>query len=67
MAAPNPWRREDVEAVLTGQVNISLAGFTLRIKKEKLHFGVWRIGMLATDSESGRQFLTWSDKEMVVK
>lgn len=67
MASPNPWRREDVEAVLTGQVNISLAGFTLRIKKEKLHFGVWRIGMLVTDSDSGQQFLTWSDKEMVVK
>lgn len=67
MAAPNPWYREDVEAVLTGQVNISLAGFTLRIKKEKLHSGIWRIGMLATDSVSGQRFLTWSDKEMVVK
>lgn len=67
IATPNPWCREDVEAVLTGQVNVSLAGFTLRIKKEKLHSGVWRIGMLATDSESGQQFLTWSDKEMVVK
>lgn len=66
-AAPNPWRREDAEAVLTGQVNISLSGFTLRIKKEKLHSGVWRVGMLLTDAESGRQFLTWSDREMVVK
>ena len=66
-AAPNPWRREDAEAVLTGQVNISLSGFTLRIKKEKLHSGVWRVGMLLTDAESGRQFLTWSYREMVVK
>lgn len=67
MASPSPWCRADVEAVLTGQVNVSLAGFTLRIKKEKLHFGHWRIGMLATDSESGQQFLTWSDRELVVK
>lgn len=66
-AVPNPWYREDVEAVLSGQVNISLAGFTLRIKKKKLHSGRWRIGMLATDEMSGRQFLTWSEKEMVVK
>ncbi|MDE5931391.1 MAG: glycosyltransferase family 2 protein [Lachnospiraceae bacterium] len=66
-ADPNPWCREDVEAVLSGQVNISLSGFTLRIKKENLHSGIWRIGMLATDVDSGRQFLTWSDKEMVVK
>lgn len=66
-ASVNPWFREDVEAVLTGQVNISLAGFTIRIKKEKLHSGIWRIGMLAADADSGRQYLTWSDKKMVVK
>lgn len=66
-ALPNPWYREDVEAVLSGQVNISLSGFTLRIKKEKLHSGLWRIGMLATDENTGQQFLTWSDKKMTVK
>lgn len=66
-AVPNPWYREDVEAVLSGQVNISLSGFTLRIKKENLQSGVWRIGMLATDENTGQQFLTWSDKKMTVK
>lgn len=66
-AVPNPWYREDVETVLSGQVNISLSGFTLRIKKENLHSGVWRIGMLATDENTGRQFLTWSDRKMQVK
>ncbi len=66
-AIPNPWYREDVEAVLSGQVNISLSGFTLRIKKENLQSGVWRIGMLATDENTGQQFLTWSDKKMTVK
>lgn len=65
-AAPCPWSRKDVEAVLSGEVNISLAGFVLRIKKEKLHSGIWRIGMLATDVETGQRFLTWSDKEMTV-
>ena len=66
-AVPNPWYREDVEKILSGQVNISLSGFTLRIKKENLHSGVWSIGMLASDENTGRQFLTWSDKKMTVK
>ncbi|MCM1174458.1 MAG: glycosyltransferase [Blautia sp.] len=66
-AVPNPWLREDVEAILSGQVNISLSGFTLRVKKEKLHSGVWRIGMLAADENTGQQFLTWSDRQMTVK
>lgn len=64
--SPYPWRRKDVEAVLSGEVNISLAGFVARIKKEKLHFGVWRVGMLAIDSDTHQQFLTWSDKKMTV-
>lgn len=66
-AIPNPWCRPDVEAVLTGEVNISLAGFTLRIRKENLQSGVWRVGMRAVDLNSGQQFLTWSDRKMIVK
>lgn len=65
-AKPCPWFRKDVEEVLPGEVNISLSGFVLRIRKEKLHSGKWKIGMLAADSETGQQFLTWSDKRMTV-
>lgn len=62
----SPWFRKDAVAVLSGEVNISLAGFMVRIKKEKPHFGTWRIGMLATDFEGAHSFLTWSDKKMSV-
>ncbi|MCM1251925.1 MAG: glycosyltransferase family 2 protein [Clostridium sp.] len=61
-----PWFRRDAAAVLSGEVNISLAGFVLRVKKEKLHFGTWRIGMLAIDLETNHRLLTWSDKKMTV-
>ncbi|MDE5596293.1 MAG: hypothetical protein K2J04_00490, partial [Lachnospiraceae bacterium] len=61
-----PWLRKDAAAILTGEVNILLSGFVVRIKKEKLHFGIWRIGMLATDLETNQKFLTWSDKTMTV-
>ena len=64
---PYPWHRKDVEAVLSKEVNVSLAGFVARIKKEKLHFGVWRIGMLGTDLDTQQQFLTWSDRKMTVE
>ena len=61
-----PWFRKDAAAILTGEVNILLSGFVVRIEKEKLHFGTWRIGMLATDLETNQTFLTWSDKKMAV-
>ena len=61
-----PWFRKDAAAVLTGEVNVLLSGFVVRIKKEKLHFGTWRIGMLATDLETNQSLLTWSDKTMTV-
>lgn len=66
-ASVYPWFRKDAVAVLSGQVNISLSGFVLRIKKEKLQFGVWRVGMIATDLDTHQSFLTWSDKKMIVK
>lgn len=63
----NPWARRDAEAVLTGEVGISLAGFAVRIETEKLHAGIWKIGMIAIDSDTKKSFLTWSDKKMTVK
>lgn len=62
-----PWFRKDAVAVLSGQVNVSLSGFVVRIKKEKLQSGVWKVGMIATDLDTQQSFLTWSDKKMIVK
>ena len=64
---PFPWSRKDVEAILPPENNISLAGFVVRIKKENLQKGIWRIGMMATDLESGKKLLTWSKKTMEVR
>lgn len=64
---PFCWSRQDVEAILPHENNISLAGFVVRLKKENLQNGIWRIGMMATDLQTGKQLLTWSDKTMEVK
>lgn len=62
-----PWSRKDVEAILPHENNISLAGFVVRIRKENLQNGDWRIGMMATDLESGKRLLTWSEKTLEVR
>ncbi len=59
---PFLWHRKDVEEVLPEEKNVSLAGFVVRIRKENLQKGIWRIGMMAEDLADGKQFLTWSDK-----
>ncbi len=64
---PCPWSRRDVEAILTEEVDISLAGFAVRIETEKLHAGKWSIGMIAIDSDTKKSFLTWSDKKITVR
>lgn len=66
-AVPAPWSRWDVEAILSMEVNISLAGFVVRIKTEKLQSGNWKIGMIATDKNSKKQFFVWSDKEITIE
>lgn len=63
---PFPWSRKDVEAILPHENNISLAGFVVRIRKENLQNGIWNIGMLAIDWQTGKKYLTWSDKKLVV-
>lgn len=63
---PFPWYRRDVEKALTNEVNILLSGFVLRIAKNKLSKGSWRIGMMAENMERRRRFVTWSDEVLQI-
>lgn len=61
-AVPADWRRRDVEESLRGEEHIGLAGFVLRILKEDLEAGIYRIGMLCTNQVTGDKALAWSEK-----
>ncbi|MBD5444166.1 MAG: glycosyltransferase [Lachnospiraceae bacterium] len=65
-AQPFPWYRKDVEKVLTNEVNALLSGFVLRLAKEKLPAGEWKIGMVAEDMEGRKKFVTWSEETISV-
>ena len=64
-AVPSNWHRRDVEAILPTEHNIGLAGFVLRIRREDLPEGTYRVGMLCTGRQ-GEQLLAWSDKTCTV-
>lgn len=65
-AEPFPWYRQDVEKVLTNEVNTLLSGFVLRIGKNKLKKGRWQVGMLAEDADRRRRFAAWSEKFITI-
>ena len=48
--------REDVAEILPEEIKIAMAGFVVRIKKEKLPAGTYKIGLMACDLTS-RQIL----------
>lgn len=60
-AVPADWYRKDVEAILPEERNIGLAGFVLRVRREELQPGTYRVGMLCTN-ERGEKLLAWGDK-----
>lgn len=61
-AVPADQYRRDVEAILPEEQNIGLAGFVLRVLRQDLAPGTYRIGMLCTNQASGDHLLAWSDK-----
>lgn len=63
---PADWYRKDVEESLRGEIHIELAGFVLRLRKEDLEAGTYRIGMLCTNQVSGKREFAWSDKEITI-
>lgn len=64
-AAPADWYRKDVEAILPMEQGIGLAGFVLRVRREDLAAGTYRIGMLCTGIQD-EKLLAWSDKTLEV-
>lgn len=59
-AVPSDWYRKDVEDILPEERNIGLAGFVLRVRREDLRPGTYRVGMLCTNGQ-GDKLLAWSD------
>lgn len=59
-AVPADWHRKDVEKILPEERNIGLSGFVLRVLRDDLEPGTYRIGMLCTN-EQGDRLLAWSD------
>ncbi|MDE6994297.1 MAG: hypothetical protein K2P41_07715, partial [Lachnospiraceae bacterium] len=66
MAVPAGWRRRDVVESLRGEEHIELAGFVLRVLKEELEAGTYRIGMLCTNQVTGEKAFAWSGKEIEI-
>ena len=72
LAVPVDWHREDVEAILPDERHIGLAGFVLRMRREELSAGEYRIGMLASaetvsETEPGMAFIAWSESTLKVE
>lgn len=64
-AVPSNWHRRDVEAILPMEQGVGLAGFVLRVLRDDLLPGTYRIGMLCTSGQ-GEKLLAWSDKTCTV-
>ena len=71
LAAPEDWHRADVEAILPHEKNVGLAGFVLRLRREELSQGEYRVGMLVETeasggAEPGMGFVAWSERTLTV-
>ena len=71
LAAPTDWHRADVEAILPHENHVGLAGFVLRLRRDELERGEYRVGMLAEPEEvSGTEpemgFVAWSGHTVTV-
>lgn len=71
LAVPADWHRADVEAILPEEKHIGLAGFVLRLRREELVQGEYRVGMLADaeaadGTEEGICFAAWSERTLRV-
>ena len=71
LAVPADWHRTDVEEILPQEKHIGLAGFVLRLRREELAQGEYRVGMLAeteavSETEPGLSFVDWSERTLTV-
>lgn len=60
-AVPADWHRKDVEAILPAECNVGMSGFVLRVLRDDLKPGTYRIGMLCM-SDQGEKLIAWSDR-----
>ncbi|MDE7429673.1 MAG: hypothetical protein K2N00_10510, partial [Lachnospiraceae bacterium] len=66
------WHRDDGDGILAYEKPIGLAGFVLRMRREELAAGEYRIGMLAgtepvSETEPGMAFVAWSESMIKVE
>ncbi len=60
-----------MEEILPQEKHIGLAGFVLRLRREELAQGEYRVGMLAeteavSETEPGLSFVDWSERTLTV-
>lgn len=72
LAVPADWHRTDVEEILPEEKNIGLAGFVLRVRRDDLTPGEYRVGMLAvrealSETEPEMIFADWSESRITVE
>lgn len=72
LAVPVDWHRPDVEEILPEEKNIGLAGFVLRVRRDDLMPGEYRVGMLAVREAAGETepemiFADWSDLRISIE
>lgn len=71
LARPADWHRADVEAILPEERHVGLAGFVLRLRREEMQPGEYRIGMLAVNEAAGEAektaaYIAWSESKLTV-
>lgn len=71
LAAPVDWHRTDVEAILPEERHVGLAGFVLRLHREEIQPGEYRIGMLAVneaadEAQKPASYIAWSESRITV-
>lgn len=71
LARPADWHRTDVEEILPMEKHIGLAGFVLRLRKEEIKPGEYRVGMIATNEAPTEEvkatdYISWSDKKFII-
>lgn len=71
LARPVDWHRTDVEEILPTEKHIGLAGFVLRLRKEEIKPGEYRVGMIAVneapaEAEKAIEYISWSDKKLII-
>lgn len=72
LAVPTDWHRADVEEILPDEKHIGLAGFVLRVRREELSPGEYRVGMLAIGkaqdgSEPEVTLVDWSERRIIIE